>query len=64
MDATSTCNGLQVMQALSAANQWSFDAFELSEITNGHGLSALGYFLIASSGLVQVFKINGTTLAK
>jgi hypothetical protein len=53
-----------VEQALQSANDWQFDAFALSEATNGHPLSTLAYFLFSKQGLVDHYQLRPTALAR
>ncbi|GAX83012.1 hypothetical protein CEUSTIGMA_g10439.t1 [Chlamydomonas eustigma] len=54
-----------VVKLLEAAyGSWSFDAFELSELTGGHPLSSLLYFLVARSGLIKTLELNARKLAR
>ena len=43
---------------------WQFDAFALEEATQGHGLSALGYYLMHETGLMARFRLPGHKLAR
>jgi hypothetical protein len=53
-----------VEQVLQSANEWQFDAFALSEATNGHPLSTLAYFLFSKQGLVDHYQLRPTALAR
>lgn len=49
-----TAKQLKDMEALlSTIEQWNFDIFALSEITNGWTLTVLGYFLFKRCGLIE-----------
>lgn len=39
-------------------SSWSFDAFELERASCGHPLSAMGYFLLARTGLMSTWSIK------
>jgi hypothetical protein len=47
-----------------AATAWQFNAFELTEATNGYPLSTLGFFLIHQQGLIRRFKLDARKLAR
>eukprot|EP00798_Chlamydomonas_sp_ICE-L_P024000 gene24001-9572_t len=47
-----------------ACSSWQFDAFNLNALTNGRPLSAMGYFVLHTSGLIQEFKLNSPFLIK
>lgn len=54
----------QVEQVLYAANEWQYDAFELTEATRGHPLSTLAFFLFSKQGLVEHFQLKPIALAR
>ncbi|KAK9831614.1 hypothetical protein WJX74_002581 [Apatococcus lobatus] len=55
----------EVERLLMVANSsFLFDAFELSEATDNHPLSTLGFFLIKGSGLMSTFHIHESQLAQ
>ena len=43
----------EVEQVLRTASTWAFDAFRLAELTGGHSLSTLGFWLLNIMGVVQ-----------
>ncbi|GAX83011.1 hypothetical protein CEUSTIGMA_g10438.t1 [Chlamydomonas eustigma] len=47
-----------------AYGSWSFDAFELSELTGGHPLSSLLFFLVARCGLIRTLNLDPEILAR
>ncbi|KAF5838514.1 hypothetical protein DUNSADRAFT_2712 [Dunaliella salina] len=47
-----------------AYSSFSFDAFHLNEVTQGHPLSTLSYFLFHKSGLISSFKLNASKLGR
>ncbi|GLI61127.1 hypothetical protein VaNZ11_003402 [Volvox africanus] len=54
----------EVERLLSAAGTWHFDAWRLRDITNGHPLSALGFYLIHRAGLITNLKLKPAVLAR
>lgn len=54
----------QVSKALESANHWQFDAFKLTESTDGHPLSALGFYAFHSAGLIGRFGFKAPALAR
>lgn len=55
----------QAERVLEAAyTSWTFDSFKLAEVTDGHPLSALAWFLFARSGLISTFGIQPLKLAR
>lgn len=42
---------------------FSFDAFELAEVTQGHPLSTLAYYLLHKNGLISTFNLHPVRLA-
>lgn len=54
----------QVEKILAGADRWQFDTWRLAEATQGHPLSALGFFLIQRAGLVTRFKMKPMALAR
>jgi cAMP-specific phosphodiesterase 4/high affinity cAMP-specific and IBMX-insensitive 3',5'-cyclic phosphodiesterase 8 len=52
------------MGALEAANHWQFDAFRLSDVTDGHPLSALGFYAFQEANLVAKFSLPPVKLAR
>ena len=54
------------MEALlsSNASSWEFDAFQLNDVTQGHGLSTLGFYLMHEMGLMKRFKVSPQALAR
>jgi hypothetical protein len=55
---------LQAERLLSTADGWQFDTWALQEATQGHALSALGFYLIQRAGLIKAFRIKPVTLAR
>jgi hypothetical protein len=53
-----------MVTALEASNHWQFDAFKLADATDGHPLSALGFYTFQSAGLIERFKLNPIKLAR
>mmetsp|Transcript_30889 Transcript_30889/g.80538 ORF Transcript_30889/g.80538 Transcript_30889/m.80538 type:complete len:1017 (-) Transcript_30889:1826-4876(-) len=47
-----------------AYSSFSFDAFHLNEVTQGHPLSTLSYFLFHKSGLISSFKLHALKLGQ
>ncbi len=47
-----------------AYDSFSFDAFELAEVTQGHPLSTLAYFLFHKSNLISGFGMHPVRLAR
>ena len=47
-----------------ALSSWEFDAFRLAEVTQGHGVSTLAYYLMHKMGLLKHFKIKPQVLAR
>jgi hypothetical protein len=46
-------------------DDWTFDAFELADVTNGRPLSTLAYALISQrSGLASHFHLSDVRLAR
>lgn len=43
----------ELESVLTSSNSWTFDVFALEQASDGHPLSALGYWLLHISGLVQ-----------
>lgn len=62
--STSLICVLQLERMLNTSNQWQFDAFKLQEASNGHPLSALGYFLFNQAGLITKFNMKPILLAR
>ncbi|KAF5833632.1 hypothetical protein DUNSADRAFT_10011 [Dunaliella salina] len=56
---------LEMERVLGAAyDSFSFDAFELAAVTQGHPLSALAYYLFHKTGLISGFSLHPTKLAR
>lgn len=49
---------------LATVDDWRFDAFKLAEATGGHPMSALGFYLIMRSGLIESLQLDGPALAR
>jgi hypothetical protein len=47
-----------------SADAWTFDAFRLEELSGGHALSVLGYYLLHKTGLLEAHKIRGIKAAR
>jgi hypothetical protein len=47
-----------------SADSWTFDAFKLEELSGGHALSVLGYYLLHTNGLLEAHKIRGVKAAR
>ncbi|GLI61128.1 hypothetical protein VaNZ11_003403 [Volvox africanus] len=54
----------EVERVLAQADSWHFDAWRLRDITNGHPLSALGFYLIHRAGLITNLKLKPAVLAR
>jgi hypothetical protein len=53
---------MQVVKLLEGAyGSWSFDAFNLSELTGGHPLSSLLYFLVARCSAAASLQLTSLT---
>ncbi|GLI63026.1 hypothetical protein VaNZ11_005886 [Volvox africanus] len=47
-----------------AADAWQYDTWKLAEMTQGHALSCLGFYLLHREGLISQFRIQPTKLAR
>ncbi|GFR47060.1 hypothetical protein Agub_g8745 [Astrephomene gubernaculifera] len=54
----------EVERQLAAADGWQFNAWRLRDATQGHPLSALGFYLLQRAGLIARFKMNPVTVAR
>ncbi|GFR48408.1 hypothetical protein Agub_g10302 [Astrephomene gubernaculifera] len=54
----------EVERVLADADSWQFDMWRLRDATNGHPLSALGYYLIHRAGLITHLKLKPPVLAR
>ncbi|KAG2437153.1 hypothetical protein HXX76_005820 [Chlamydomonas incerta] len=54
----------EVEKVLASADGWQFDTWRLRDVTNGHALSALGFFLIQRAGLIPRLKLKPAVLAR
>ncbi|GIL58439.1 hypothetical protein Vafri_13575 [Volvox africanus] len=54
----------EVERVLAQADSWHFDAWRLRDVTNGHPLSALGFYLIHRAGLIANLKLKPAVLAR
>ncbi|GIL94723.1 hypothetical protein Vretimale_939 [Volvox reticuliferus] len=54
----------EVERLLAGADRWQFNTWALQEATQGHALSALGFYLIQRAGLIKAFQIKPVTLAR
>ncbi|KAG2501954.1 hypothetical protein HYH03_000452 [Edaphochlamys debaryana] len=53
-----------VERVLALADSWQYDTWRLRDVTDGHPLSALGFYLIQRAGLLQRLKIKPGALAR
>lgn len=58
------CSPLQVERLLAKSDNWEFDMWELQDVTQGHALSVLGFYLIQRAGLMDRFKIKPVKVAR
>ncbi|KAL6758843.1 3'5'-cyclic nucleotide phosphodiesterase [Haematococcus lacustris] len=49
---------------VSGADQWTFDAFRLDQLSSGHALSTLAFYLLQSTGLIKQHSIRGVKVAR
>lgn len=49
---------------LATVEDWRFDAFKLAEVTQGHPLSALGFWLFKRYNLIEQFQLDAVKLAR
>ncbi|GFR44852.1 hypothetical protein Agub_g6195 [Astrephomene gubernaculifera] len=49
---------------LATVDEWRFNAFKLAEVTQGHPLSALGFWLMKRYDLISIFQLDATKLAR
>ncbi len=49
---------------LNTVDEWRFNAFRLAEVTQGHPLSALGFWLMKRYDLIGAFQLDATKLAR
>lgn len=49
---------------LATVDDWRFDAFKLAEVTQGHPLSALGFWLMKQYDVISQFQLDATKLAR
>ncbi|KAL3157196.1 putative 3',5'-cyclic phosphodiesterase pde-3 [Trebouxia sp. C0009 RCD-2024] len=54
----------EVEAVLRTADHWHFDAFKLTEASQGYPLSTLGFWLIQQSRVAKEFKLEPSKLAK
>ena len=54
----------QVQRVLATCDEWQFDAFRLADVTQGHPLSALAFYLIHRQGLIVSLKLDAVALAR
>ncbi|GLI63025.1 hypothetical protein VaNZ11_005885, partial [Volvox africanus] len=47
-----------------AYDSWQYDTWRLADVTQGHALSCLGFYLLHREGLISQFRIQPTKLAK
>lgn len=43
----------EVEAVLRKADSWGFDVFKLAEVTDGHALSSLAFWLLGNSGIIS-----------
>eukprot|EP00198_Chlamydomonas_reinhardtii_P013002 XP_001702339.1 3',5'-cyclic-nucleotide phosphodiesterase [Chlamydomonas reinhardtii] len=55
---------LDVERALALADEWKYDTWHLAEVTKGHALSCLGFYLLHREGLISQFRIKPTKLLR
>ncbi|KAG2437343.1 hypothetical protein HXX76_006000 [Chlamydomonas incerta] len=53
-----------VERVLAAADNWCFDTWALDEVTQGHALSALGFYLLQRQGLLAKLGLNPLVVAR
>ncbi|KAG2453156.1 hypothetical protein HYH02_002482 [Chlamydomonas schloesseri] len=53
-----------VERVLARADEWCFDTWALDEVTQGHALSALGFYLLQRSGLLDKLGLNPLVVAR
>jgi len=54
----------EVTAVLSSSSHWQFDAFKLNDVTNGHPLSSLAFYLFHTEGLIEHFSLKPAHLAR
>ncbi|GIL81205.1 hypothetical protein Vretifemale_10268, partial [Volvox reticuliferus] len=54
----------EVERVLAQADSWQFDTWRLRDVTNGHPLSALGFYLIHRAGLIEKLNLKPSALAR
>ncbi|PNH12446.1 Calcium/calmodulin-dependent 3',5'-cyclic nucleotide phosphodiesterase 1C [Tetrabaena socialis] len=54
----------EVERLLGSADCWQFDMWRLREATQGHPLSALGFYLMQRQGLIARFRLDPVKLAR
>ncbi|GLC55070.1 hypothetical protein PLESTB_000940400 [Pleodorina starrii] len=54
----------EVERVLALADAWQYDTWRLAEVTQGHALSCLGFYLLHREGLISQFRIRPTKLAR
>ncbi|GLC38258.1 hypothetical protein PLESTB_000940300 [Pleodorina starrii] len=54
----------EVERMLAMADAWQYDTFRLAEVSQGHALSCLGFYLLHREGLISQFRIRPTKLAR
>ncbi|KAG2484636.1 hypothetical protein HYH03_016589 [Edaphochlamys debaryana] len=47
-----------------AVSSWQFDMFQLAEVTGGHAMSCLGYYLMQREGIIRRFGFHAATMAR
>ncbi|KAG2485174.1 hypothetical protein HYH03_016064 [Edaphochlamys debaryana] len=54
----------EVEKMLAGVDSWTFDMWHFKEVTQGHALSALGFYLFQRSGLLRRYKIKPPMMAR
>eukprot|EP00983_Pelagomonas_calceolata_P127444 1161403-Pelagomonas_calceolata.AAC.7 len=64
-DCCAACCTVHLVTAvLSSSSHWQFDAFKLNDVTNGHPLSSLAFYLFHTEGLIEHFSLKPAHLAR
>ncbi|KXZ55656.1 hypothetical protein GPECTOR_2g1206 [Gonium pectorale] len=61
---SSTNARAEVEKFLSKADEWHFNTWQLQELTQGHALSILSFYLLHREGLISHFRLNPVALAR
>ncbi|KAG2485624.1 hypothetical protein HYH03_015687 [Edaphochlamys debaryana] len=54
----------EVERVLARVDAWQFDTWQLAEVTQGHALSALGFYLMQREGLIAALGLEPLVLAR